>query len=309
MRSILLVGSLLLGLGCSSSPEPQCRVGADCASGICISDGTCAPVQPPGDDAADDTLSEETSTGDDAEPEAETDAGPASCSPNHDGVIAREEIPLRAGLHATFAIAADAPVDTAGTQSGGVTTWDLSGDLPGDHLSLVELQDVAGSWFAPKFPAASYASRLSDAETLLGVFQITDTELLLLGVVSPEGGATRTELAYDPPVVTLRFPIQSGATWSTTATVKGFAMGVPSNYTEKYESQIDAAGDLKTPYGSFEVQRIQTVLTRTVAMVPTTIRTFLFVTECFGTVAAITSKNNEKQVEFTTATEVKRLSK
>lgn len=309
MRSFLPLGALLLAVGCSSSPEPQCRVGADCASGICISDGTCAPVQPPGQDADADAEPEETSTGDDAEPEAEADANPTSCSPNHDGVITREEVPLKPGLHATFAIAANAPVDTAGSQSGGVTTWDLSASLAGDHLSLIELQAIDSAWFAAKFPTASYASRLSDAETLLGVFQITDSELLLLGVVSPEGGATRTELAYDPPVVTLKFPIESGATWSTTSTVKGVAMGVLSNYTEKYESQVDASGDLKTPYGTFEVQRIRTVLTRTVAMVPTTIRTFLFATECFGTVAAITSKNNEQQVEFTTAAEVKRLSK
>jgi hypothetical protein len=312
MRSTYLLAAVVLTVGCSNAQQTECRVGADCLSGMCNYDGTCSPVKPPvdgGEEADPDAQPAETSTDEDA-PTADVapDGNAGSCTPNHDGIITREEIPLRPGLHATFKIATNAPVDTVGTQSGGITTWDLSGELAGDHLSIVELQEIAGSWFAPKFPNASYASRLSDTETLLGVFQITDTQLLLLGVVSPEAGTTRTELVYDPPVITLSFPIQSAATWTSTSKVTGVAMGMISSYTETYESQVDASGTLATPYGSFAVQRIQTLLTRTVAMVPTTTRTFLFATECFGTVAAITSKSNEKLVEFTTAAEVKRLS-
>src|SRR5262245_51828384 len=39
--------------GCTGSEAPDCRVGGDCASGVCLADGTCAPVDgdaaPPAD--------------------------------------------------------------------------------------------------------------------------------------------------------------------------------------------------------------------------------------------------------------------
>ena len=310
MRSMLVAAVVLVPIGCSAAPEPQCHAGADCVSGVCLGSGTCAPLSPGQDggaEADDDAEPEESSSGQDAAAEELPDSTPSVCSPNHDGQITRQETPLDAGLHATFKIATNAAVNTAGTDTGGVRTWDFSADLPGDHLSLIELQDLQGAWFAPKFPSASYASRLSDTQDLLGVFQLTDSQLLLLGVVSSTGGVSRTELVYDPPVVTLSFPLQQAATWTTDAKVTGLAMGIVSAYSEKYESQVDAAGELIAPYGTFPVLRIQTLLTRTVNMVPGTMRTFLFVTECFGTVASVSSNANEPQVEFTTASELKRL--
>jgi hypothetical protein len=73
MRWILVLTTL--ASGCTSPTERACRVGADCASGICRADGTCAP----------------TSTADDAGADAAAqqggDAGP-TCA-NHDGTITR----------------------------------------------------------------------------------------------------------------------------------------------------------------------------------------------------------------------------
>lgn len=41
--SVLAAVSLAFALSaCDSDADPDCRVGADCASGICNSDGTCA---------------------------------------------------------------------------------------------------------------------------------------------------------------------------------------------------------------------------------------------------------------------------
>jgi hypothetical protein len=57
----------------------------------------------------------------------------------------------------------------------------------------------------------------------------------------------------------------------------------------------------------FPVQRVRTDLTRTVGALVTTLHTYIFVTECFGTVASITSQNYEPMDEFTTAAEVTRL--
>jgi hypothetical protein len=86
------------------------------------------------------------------------------------------------------------------------------------------------------------------------------------------------------------------------------AQGFFANYTEKYESQIDAAGTLKTPLGTFDVLRVRVLLTRTVGLLVTKLRTFAFVTECYGTIATVTSTENESDVEFTRAAEIRRIS-
>jgi len=311
MRPLLLLAAAsLLLIACSDNEaEVQCRVGADCASGVCLSDGTCALPQPGPDADKDQSTSEDAAEEPADLPDAnDAESSSTSCKPNLDGVIARDEIPLQAGLNAKFKIATDVDIDTHGVDQGGTLTWDYSIALPGDHLTILELQKIDSLWFAPKFPTATYAARLSESADLLGVFQITDDQLLLLGVVSPADGMTRTELKYEPAVVVLQFPIEQGKTWSTNSQVSGVAMGVASLYSEKYESQVDAKGNLITPLSTFPVQRVRTLLTRTVGVMTTTTRSFSFATECFGTVATISSASNESAEEFTKAAEIRRLS-
>jgi hypothetical protein len=89
--------------------------------------------------------------------------------------------------------------------------------------------------------------------------------------------------------------------------VSGVAEGYPDLYTEKYESVVDANGTLETPLGTFDVLRVRVLLTRTIGIVVTTVRTFAFVTECYGTVATVTSEDNEADVEFTHALEIRRI--
>jgi hypothetical protein len=98
-----------------------------------------------------------------------------------------------------------------------------------------------------------------------------------------------------------------GSTWSTNSAVTGQADGVPSVYSEIYQSTADARGTLKTPLASFPVLRVGTVLTRTVGATVTVIRSFSFVTDCYGVVAQITSRPDELAAEFATATEVRRI--
>ncbi len=323
-RARPFVPSLLVALapllGCTpADPEVECQLDSDCASGVCLGNGQCAPATggtggSTNLDAANDTpgqdVAQETSEIDaGADRDADDDGSSTVCQPNHDGVLTRDEVPLKAGLHATYKIATNVQWDTAGTPAaGGTRQWDLSGSFPGDHLSLVETIPLDGMWFAPDFPNATYAARLSDSEDLLGVFEITQDRLLLRGVASPDDGLTRTKLTYDPPALVLQFPFQQGSTWESTSTVSGVALGVWSYYTEKYASQVDASGSMKTPFGTFDVLRIRVVLTRTVGVVPMTIRQYSFATECFGTVATVASKDNESQIEFTQIKELKRLS-
>ena len=236
---------------------------------------------------------------------------PLICRPNHDGVITRQEVPLRAGLSATYSVATDVvEVSTAGEDNGdGTRTWDLSGMFRGDARVIVEARDPKGQWFSTDFPQATYMTQLSQSSALLGLFEITEEDLRLLGVASPEEGFYETNVSYDPAVRTLAFPLEVGKSWQDETSVTGKFNGAFVSYSEDYTSQVDARGTLKTPYGDFDVLRVRVELERTVGFLTTTTRTYLFVSECFGTVGTIVSEDDEDEVEFTAAAEVRRLAR
>jgi hypothetical protein len=306
---------LAYGTACSSGLA-QCHVGTDCASGVCFADGTCEPL-PSSDAGGSDSgsIPPDAGTPPDAGMVGGPDSGPTSvdgglCVPAYDGTIPRARIPLLAGLNASFEIAEDAGFSTAGTTlSDGGRAWDLSVSFPGDHVVDVQTESPSNYWFANSFPAATYVVQLSDTSDLLGIFQATDTALLLIGIASPTSAAPQTNVSYSPPVTVLSFPLQQGATWQTQSTVSGWYQGIYYPfYTESYVSSVDATGTLLSPYGTFpQVLRVQTTLTRTVGLLVTTIQSFDFAADCFGVVASITSQNDEPNVEFTNAAELRRL--
>lgn len=303
---------------CASSETRTCRVGADCASGMCGADGTCVmgPAASSGSSGASGAPAQDGgSSGSLADgPSAPDDGGGLAqpgCSPNKDGTITREEVPIKAGLHATFRVAEDVDISTAGTPiANGRRKWDLSQALQNESSVLVETQPLTGKWFESKYSGATYATTLRKSSDLIGVFETAPGSLTLRGVVSPDDGTFKTELTNDPPVSMLVFPLALNKTWNSETTVTGYAQGVLSNYKESYAAQVDAAGDLVTPLGTFDVLRVRIDLTRTFNTFPaytTTSRSYAFITECYGNVASIASKDNEKDVEFTHAVEVRRI--
>jgi hypothetical protein len=230
------------------------------------------------------------------------------CTPNKDGTILREEVPIKAGLRATFRVAEDVEISTAGTPlPNGKRKWDLSAALPNDASVLVETLPLTDKWYAPKYQSATYATQLRKNSALIGVFETGPGALSLRGVVSPDDGFYKTELTNDPPVAMLQFPLTVGKTWNSDTTVSGYAQGLLSTYTEEYAASVDAAGELVTPLGTFEVQRVRIDLTRTVGFYVTTSRTYAFITECYGNIASIASTDGEKNIEFTHAAEVRRI--
>lgn len=303
----LAVAGACAVLACSSSEERACKVGADCASGVCTEDGICAAAPTGGGDAATEVNSGPSDAGELTDATL-LDAAIPGCVPNKDGIVTREEVPLQAGLRATFRVATNETISTAGVPAGNdLRTWDLSGSLPSDADALVETLPVAGRWFEDTYPNATYATRLSQSVNLLGLFQVAPGGLTLGGVVSPDEGTYATELTYDPPVPAVVFPLEKGKTWTTNTNVSGLAQGVYSTYSEKYETEVDARGDLKTPLGTFHVLRVRTLLTRTIGWYTVKVRSFAFVTECYGTVATVTSKDDEPNAEFTMAKELRRI--
>lgn len=317
--ALLLAGGAALA-ACAESDAVNCKIGADCASGICNADGTCAP-------ATTTTSSDGGSAGSGASggsggSGASTSSGGAGgaggsggsgggsgvCSPDDNGTITAAEVPLGPGFSAKFKVSSAATFDTTGDiQGDGTRLWDFTPMLTGDHTVLAETLSIDGAWYANDFAGATYATRLSDSADLLGVFEVTPDALLLRGVVSPEDSFTATNLSYDPPVPVLAFPMKEGDVWETTSTVTGLASGVFSVYTETYSSEVDATGKATTPFAEFPVLRVGTGLTRVVGGFVTTTRTYAFVTECFGSIATVVSQTNELSPEFTSAAEVRRL--
>ncbi|MBX3231315.1 MAG: hypothetical protein KIT84_10260 [Labilithrix sp.] len=328
--AVAAIGVTSVVVACSDSEARACRVGADCASGVCSADGRCVPVQdggvfdagaPPADDDDDD---------DDEVIKRPSDDGGGlttrGCVANRDGVIAANEVPTRAGLHGIFRFATKALVSTEGTDiGGGKRRWDLSGKLNGDANVLIETLPLDDKWYGPKFPNGSYATPIGKSPDLLAVFAKSDDgSLTILGAVSSYDGAYRTELINDKAVEVLKFPLEKGKKWeSSVINVTGVAPyptaptspSGPYAYTDVYENEVDGEGELVAPLGTFDVLRVRILITRTFPAVPPAVptetvvktRQFAFVTECYGNVAAVTSELNEPNVEFTNAAEVRRI--
>lgn len=233
------------------------------------------------------------------------------CIPNRDGTIERSEVFFQPGLRATFRTSGAATFDTRGD---GGTFWDFTPMLSGDTGRLVETRPIAGQWFEAEFPDAGYATELGQGTDLLGVFSATSDALYLQGVVSTTDGASSTRLRYSPWVKVLQFPLTNGAMWSTDANVTGRYNGLIVGFNlprqdEEYVMAVDREGTALTPFASFPVLRVRTVMTRSLNFVPSiVIRSYNWNTECFGTVATVSSTNNETSAEFTSAAEVRRLS-
>jgi hypothetical protein len=309
----LLVATLGLSgaasvFACSDSEARQCNVGSECASGQCTATGTCVPMSPSQPDGS---IKDDAATTPGDAGTADTSSSDATSCAFSGGQITRADVPIRAGLRANFRRAQNVNIDTVGTIDGaGKRMWDFSAMLTGDQTTVIETLSPAGTWYAAKFPAATYASKLGSATELLGVFEAGPGALTLLGVVSPTDALlSKTELTYSPAAEILNFPLEKGKKWTNTSNITGTFQGVAGYfYTERYESEVDAEGTLKTPLGSFGVVRVNTKLTKTLGVIATVTRSHAFVTKCFGTIATVRSRDNETDVEFAQASEISRIS-
>jgi hypothetical protein len=238
------------------------------------------------------------------------DAGPV-CRGNLDGVIDRSEVLFVPGAEARYRInpsGVGVRVSTAGTSSAdGSRVWDFTG-MEG---ALVPLQLVAveGQWFAARFPGAQYAARLDPREPTLGVYRATDTSVEFLGAVG-EREAPPTILRYDAPVPLLRFPLRLGDRWSATATtVDGVVEGTPVASRDTYELHVDARGEVRLGILTFrDALRLRVEVSQRFPAGPGRRRIqYLWMTECYGEVARITSMEGQVELEFATAQEFRRL--
>jgi len=302
----IAIGAFVWG-ACASDAARQCNAGADCASGACNADGTCVAIDSKNGDSGATNPSDAQAPSD---AHFFEDAAAPACAAGDAGILTHDDVPLAAGLSATFRIATNETIDTAGTDNGdGTKSWDFSGALGSDNDQIISTLSPSGTWWTSSFATATYASTLSSTATTLGIFDYGANALSLVGVVSPTSdGVTETKLTYATPIPILNFPLHNGQTWTTTSTVSGTLDGVASFYSEEYDSSVDAIGTVKTPFATFAALRINTVLTQ--ASVTKT-RTYAWVTGCYGTIAKATSastSNGTAPVEnFSQAAELERL--
>ena len=302
----IAIGTFVWG-ACGTDAARQCNAGADCASGACNSDGTCVAV-------ASSTGDSGTTGVTDAQAPSDAhffeDATAPACASGDAGILTHDDVPLAAGLSATFRIATNETIDTAGTlNADGSRSWDFSGALASDKDQIISTLSPSGTWWTGSFATATYASTLSSTATTLGVFDYGASALSLVGVVSPTSdGVSETKLTYATPIPILSFPLHNGQTWTTTSNVSGTLDGVASFYSEEYDSSVDAIGTVKTPFATFAALRVNTLLTQ--ASVTKT-RTYAWVTGCYGTIAKATSASTNTGTapveNFSQAAELERL--
>jgi hypothetical protein len=186
--------------------------------------------------------------------------------------------------------------------------WDFSSPVANEVKVFDQIQSAAGQWWSKDFPTASYAELLEDGQTLLGVYQVTNDKLELLGLVSEQSGLQQTELTYATPVTLLQFPVAVGDHYTSQSNITGQLNGFFGFIgQDSYDVTVDQRGTTKVPAGSFDTLRIRINYTETVNFVPTTRITYLHMAECYGAVARVRSQDNETSNNFTQAVEYRRL--
>ncbi len=249
------------------------------------------------------------------------DAGavaPLACVPNLDGKIEAKELAPALGVTATYLVSPagkERQVDLVGaTNAQGQTTWRFGFDFADDQVARLTGTKLEGKWYAASFASITnaFTAALDAGGRTEGVYTYDDTAIRLHGIASvvespPEG---KTLYVYDQPITIYKFPLQPGASWSSTSTVRnGTLRGLPYAGKDTYEQKVDGSGTLVLPdFTLTQAMRVRTLVT----IVPsagaqTTQRQTGFVFECLGEVARATSKLNEPEENFTTASELRRL--
>ncbi len=240
------------------------------------------------------------------------------CIPDNDGTVTGAEMPVVLGAVMGQVVNppnAAAPVDPTGVAEGGGWLWDFSADLPGDIHTWLRVVDPAGAWYVDHFPDATNAAAIHPLDpAILGIYNVGDGLVELLGLASVEDGPGRTLLVYDEPVVMYRYPLALGKTWSQTVSFQDATLqGVKNAGTEEYLFAVDGRGTVRLPEMTLHnTLRVRMKLRQTFMIGhgdPVVERVYLFwVHECLGEVARMVSQPGVTDADFQEAVEFRRLS-
>jgi hypothetical protein len=229
-----------------------------------------------------------------------------SCIPNRDGQITADELPIALGATLSYYQGENRTVDLVATDD----VWDLSTQLPDDTIVALGPIALSDQWYAASFPAGQFVVDAGDG--IDGIYHQDASALWLDGTASHDAmpSAGKTLVAYAEPVAALRFPIEDGQAFTTTAPLTAATIdGLPFVGSDVFDTDVSGAGELELPYVDFSpVLRVQTHLVRAPSTGTTTVgkRTTGFYFECFGEIAHADSKPNETNADFTTAATLRR---
>jgi hypothetical protein len=296
---LLLAWSHTVTLGCNDDSD-LCTRSEECPAGQICADGICTPVvrqdggkHDLGFDSGSDLTPDHPPPADLLVPDG-LDGGPI-CKGNGNGQIERDEMIFTVPSKVTVVLGTNLQVDLKGSFDGLNTIWDLTGSAADDHKEDLLVENVP-AWIASEFPTATYSSKLMGdygfftSVNLMGVFEVKPTALQLIGAVSDT--KNHTKFSYDKPLDTLRFPIVVKDSYTTSATVTGYTeYTVPAWMNEEYTIDVLAKGKVKLiPQFSLPALLVrvrQEAYPIANPFLTTTTTAFLFVAECYGTVARI----------------------
>ncbi|MFT3697258.1 MAG: hypothetical protein QM831_29210 [Kofleriaceae bacterium] len=228
-----------------------------------------------------------------------------SCTPNRDGMITADELPIALGFTENYYARTNATVNLTANSN---KVFDLSAEDPSDMVVAIGPAALGTQWYASSFPNGQFV--VDAGSGLDGIYHQDDRALWLDGTASQMEGSDKTLIVYPAPVAILRFPLTDGLMYASTATLASATVaGLPFNGTDQVDVDVTAGDRLDVPYVQFSpVLRVRTNVTRT----PTTgtpvvgKRTTIFLFECFGEVARAESNQNETNPDFTNAAYLRR---
>ncbi|HEY3448829.1 MAG TPA: hypothetical protein VGK67_20890 [Myxococcales bacterium] len=241
---------------------------------------------------------------------------PLACSPNVDGKLNYDELKVGYDLPVPYLVSQGADTAPVGSVTGAdVSAWDWSASNAKDQIARISAGTLADKWYASSFPKGQFTVPADVTGTLVAINSLDATGMYIHGFASAQKdpAASRTLYTYEQPIQAIRFPLEKGAKWSSTGVVVlgGLLKGnpYPAGSKETYAMEVDSTGLLKLPDFTFaQVQRLRTLVSfEPSAGVPFSQRQVAFYSECFGEVARATSGLNEPAVNFTAASEVRRL--
>ncbi len=146
----------------------------------------------------------------------------------------------------------------------GQQNWDFSG-LNDDELDTLEFFEAAQLPFASEFPSANVGAVV---DSNLNIFFQQNSEHIVTygsyGSIEYDPFVITTAYKFNPPLTSIRFPMQYNDAFNETAIGKiqlpGSAIGITSDSiraitTNRRFVSIDAYGELITPFGTFDALR------------------------------------------------------
>jgi hypothetical protein len=242
-----------------------------------------------------------------------------ACQPNNDGVIEAHEMPFVSGVQARYRIAeGDLDVDVKGrVGDDGVRVWDFSRPDPEtEPVAMLGATSPVGWWFADTFPGADLVGPLEPGGAFQTPITIDDDGVRALGFASSEADPqVGTTLAvYDDPVLLYPFPLEEGTrVQSTTRANDAELYGLPVAFDDSYDVEVTSRGTLRLPHLILEnTLRLTLRFERTLVVGDTRSVTHVFLHECLGEVARVSSQSvplaEDIPDEFETASQIRRLS-